>query len=287
MKRKLIFITAAVVAAISTNAFAAEKNICVDYGTKVWVNTPEQIMKDLYGDLYEIYFGNSDCTPDQDNGSSNGGGNNNGGNQGETDEDTNNGGNQGETDEDTNNGDQGETGEDTNNGDQGNTDDNTNNGGNQGETDEDINNGNGGSQGNGGNTDQGTSDEDISMSKFSAEVVRLVNIERAKYGLSALSVDSKVQQAAQIRAQECMISFSHTRPDGQSCFTALKEVGATYNSAGENIAMGQKTPAQVVNAWMNSEGHRKNILNGNFKYIGVGFYEGSNGTYYWSQFFTY
>lgn len=122
--------------------------------------------------------------------------------------------------------------------------------------------------------------------EFAAEVVRLVNIERAKAGLSALETDYIVQEAAQVRAREIELSFSHTRPDGRSCFTALDEVGAVYSGAGENIAYGQHDPEEVMEAWMNSTGHRENILNESYTHIGVGCYE-SGGTYYWSQFFTH
>lgn len=121
---------------------------------------------------------------------------------------------------------------------------------------------------------------------FAAEVVRLVNIERTKQGLNTLESDYLVQSAAQVRAQETEISFSHTRPDGRSCYTALDEASVHYSGAGENIAYGQKTPSEVVNTWMNSAGHRANILNANFTHIGVGCYN-NGGTYYWSQFFTY
>ena len=122
--------------------------------------------------------------------------------------------------------------------------------------------------------------------EFAAEVVRLVNIERAKAGLSALETDYIVQEAAQVRAREIELSFSHTRPDGRSCFTTLDEVGAVYSGAGENIAYGQHDPEEVMEAWMNSTGHRENILNESYTHIGVGCYE-SGGTYYWSQFFTH
>ena len=118
-----------------------------------------------------------------------------------------------------------------------------------------------------------------------AEVVRLVNAERAKQGLSALKVSTTVQSAAQVRAKEIKQSFSHTRPNGSSCFTALTEAGVSYRGAGENIAYGQSTPAAVMNAWMNSEGHRANIMNGSFTTIGVG-YTVINGTPYWTQMFT-
>ncbi|MCQ5128705.1 CAP domain-containing protein [Butyricicoccus faecihominis] len=120
---------------------------------------------------------------------------------------------------------------------------------------------------------------------YAAEVVRLVNAERAKQGLSALKVSTTVQSAAQVRAKEIKQSFSHTRPNGSSCFTALTEAGVSYRGAGENIAYGQSTPAAVMNAWMNSEGHRANIMNGSFTTIGVG-YTVINGTPYWTQMFT-
>lgn len=91
--------------------------------------------------------------------------------------------------------------------------------------------------------------------------------------------------AAQVRAVECEQSFSHTRPNGTSFSTALKEQGVSYRRAGENIAWGQRSPEEVVNAWMNSEGHRANIMNSNFTKIGVGYYQNANGVKYWSQLF--
>lgn len=121
---------------------------------------------------------------------------------------------------------------------------------------------------------------------FIKEVVRLVNVERTKEGLSPLSIDTKVQAAAQVRAMECEQRFSHTRPNGTSFATALKEQNVSYRSAGENIAWGQKTPQEVVTAWMNSSGHRANIMNKNFTTIGVGYYENAHGTDYWCQLFT-
>jgi len=117
------------------------------------------------------------------------------------------------------------------------------------------------------------------------EVVDLVNIERAKEGLAPLSIDTKVQAAAQVRAQECEQSFSHTRPNGSNFATALKEQNVSYRRAGENIAWGQRSPEEVVNAWMNSAGHRANIMNSNFTKIGVGYYQNAKGVNYWSQLF--
>lgn len=120
------------------------------------------------------------------------------------------------------------------------------------------------------------------VSAYAKQVVTLVNQERAKVGLPALTLDTTASKAAQVRANEIRTSFSHTRPNGSSCFTALKEAGVSYRTAGENIAAGQKTPEQVVAAWMNSEGHRKNILGSQYTAIGVGYLAEGNC---WTQFF--
>lgn len=122
---------------------------------------------------------------------------------------------------------------------------------------------------------------------FAHQVVKLVNEERAKAGLSALTIDVNVEAAAQVRANEIKQSFSHTRPNGSQFSTTLKEQGVSYRGAGENIAWGQKSPEAVMQAWMNSDGHRANILNAQFTKIGVGYYQDANGTNYWTQLFTY
>lgn len=122
---------------------------------------------------------------------------------------------------------------------------------------------------------------------YAEQVLQLVNQERAKAGLAALTMDEKVSKAALVRAKETEISFSHTRPDGSSFSTALKEQGVSFRGAGENIAWGQRTPEEVMNGWMNSSGHRANILNENYTTIGIGYYQNSNGTGYWTQLFTY
>ena len=119
---------------------------------------------------------------------------------------------------------------------------------------------------------------------YAAEVLRLVNAERAKAGKSALKADANLAKAAQVRAAEIVSSFSHTRPDGRDPFTAMKEAGVSYRAAGENIAWGQKTPTQVMQGWMNSDGHRKNILSDSFGRLGVG-YVVQNGRAYWVQMF--
>lgn len=122
-------------------------------------------------------------------------------------------------------------------------------------------------------------------SSFVTEVVRLVNVERAAYGLSPLQEDTRLDQAAAVRAKEIISKFSHYRPDGTECFTVLKEFNISCNRAAENIALGQQTPAEVVEDWMNSPGHRANILDGNFHKIGVAYASGGYG-YGWVQLFT-
>ena len=117
------------------------------------------------------------------------------------------------------------------------------------------------------------------------EVVNLVNEERAKEGLGSLSLDAQVQAASMIRAQELETLFDHNRPNGTSCYTALDEQGVSYTRAAENIAKGQSSPTEVMNSWMNSEGHRKNILTAELTHIGVGYYVSSNGTAHWVQLF--
>jgi uncharacterized protein YkwD len=130
-----------------------------------------------------------------------------------------------------------------------------------------------------------TAPSNTGISSYASEVLRLVNIERSKAGLSALTTNSTLTAAANKRAQETKQSFSHTRPNGTSAFTVLGEYGISYRAAGENIAYGQRTPQEVVTGWMNSPGHRANILNSNFGKIGIGVYQ-SNGVIYWSQLFT-
>lgn len=123
-------------------------------------------------------------------------------------------------------------------------------------------------------------------SGYAAEVIKLVNNERKKRGLSALELDEKLCRIADERAKETVSLFSHTRPDGTDCFTVLKQYGISYHSAGENIAAGQRTAKDVVTSWMNSPGHRANILSSSYEKLGVGFVKASSGYgYYWVQLF--
>lgn len=117
------------------------------------------------------------------------------------------------------------------------------------------------------------------------EVIRLVNVERNKVGLSLLTRNEDLCNMALIRATETVELFSHTRPDGTDCFTVFDEYGFILNGyAGENLAKGHRSPQEVVQGWMNSEGHRENILSSNFKEIGIGIVK-INGVIYWSQLF--
>ena len=117
-------------------------------------------------------------------------------------------------------------------------------------------------------------------------VVYFVNILRDKKGLNEVILDDTVQEAAQIRAEECTEKFSHTRPDGSDCFTALDEAGWPEDThAAENIAQGQQTALQVVNSWYHSSGHKHNMLHAKNNYIGVGI-SGSGYSTTWSQFFS-
>lgn len=119
------------------------------------------------------------------------------------------------------------------------------------------------------------------------KVINMVNAEREKAGLAPLVKDAGLCSAASVRAREIASSFSHTRPDGRSYKTALDEEGVAYSGAGENVAMGYQSPAEVMNGWMESEGHRGNILSGKYTSIGVGYYKAGNGYCYWAQSFSY
>ena len=125
-------------------------------------------------------------------------------------------------------------------------------------------------------------------SEYELQVLELVNAERAKHGLKPLSWDNALANVARAHSQDMANRgfFSHNNPDGKTPFNRIQAAGISYRSAGENIAAGQKTPQEVVNAWMNSEGHRANILNNNYTKLGVGYVSSSSGyKTYWTQNF--
>ena len=149
-----------------------------------------------------------------------------------------------------------------------------NNGGNQNNGSDQNNDGdqnNGGNQNNGGDQNNGGGQQPGDTDAVRAELLRLVNEARAQQGLSALGTTAALTDAAQTRAEELSTLYSHTRPDGTQCFTVLGEKGVTYRTAGENIATGYSSAQQVFDGWMNSSGHRQNIMNSSFTHIGIGY----------------
>ena len=119
---------------------------------------------------------------------------------------------------------------------------------------------------------------------MAADVVRIMNEERAKNGLSALTMDPVLMDYAMQRAAEVYVYFSHTRPNDSECFSIFGSA-YTYGTKGENIAIGQDSAAEVMDAWMNSEGHRANILNGEFNSVGIGCFYQPDGSIGWVQLF--
>ncbi len=126
-----------------------------------------------------------------------------------------------------------------------------------------------------------------SFGSYEQQVVDLVNKERAAVRLPALKVNSQLSAVAEKKAEDLRDKnyFDHQSPTYGSPFDMMKQFGITYTAAGENIARGQKTPKEVMNGWMNSPGHRANILNSSFTEIGVGYVTDSRGTTYWVQHF--
>lgn len=123
---------------------------------------------------------------------------------------------------------------------------------------------------------------------FALECFELINEEREKEGREPLELNDDLMEACRIRAEELPELFSHTRPDGSACYTVLEEVGIeSYRWVGENIAAGQRTPEEAVNSWMNSSGHRANILNENYTEGALGCYRcpGTGYGIYWVQLF--
>lgn len=125
---------------------------------------------------------------------------------------------------------------------------------------------------------------DSKVTSYEQEVIRLVNVKRAENGLKPLTYDWELSRVARYKSQDMKDNryFSHTSPTYGSPFQMMKSFGISYRTAGENIARGYATPEAVVNGWMNSSGHRANILNASFTRIGVGYVADGN---YWTQMF--
>ncbi len=137
--------------------------------------------------------------------------------------------------------------------------------------------------------DDSSKNEQVSagQSSMASQVVNLVNSERAAQGLTALQKDSRLAALAQQKAEDMAKNqyFSHTSPTYGSAFDMLKAAGYSYKTAGENIAMGQKSAASVMDGWMHSSGHRANILHTSYEKIGVGYAVSADGMPYWVQIF--
>lgn len=126
-----------------------------------------------------------------------------------------------------------------------------------------------------------------SAASYEQQVLELVNEQRTNYGLAPLSYSKELEAVAYAHSKDMAQNnyFSHTNLSGQSPFDRIHAAGISYRSAAENIAAGQKTPQEVVSAWMNSAGHRANILNSSVTKMGVGIYSGGSYGIYWTQLF--
>lgn len=119
------------------------------------------------------------------------------------------------------------------------------------------------------------------------KVISLVNAQRSKVGLQPFKTNWELSRIARYKSQDMINKnyFSHTSPTYGSPFNMMENFGVKFSAAGENIAMGQRTAEEVMNAWMNSPGHRSNILNSSYTEIGVGLAKNANGQCYWTQMF--
>lgn len=126
-----------------------------------------------------------------------------------------------------------------------------------------------------------------SVNSMEKQVASLTNSKRKAAGLGNLTLDSQLSKLARMKAEDMAKKgyFSHTSPTYGSAFDMMKKYGVSYRTAGENIAKGQKTPEAVMNGWMNSSGHRANILSSTYTHIGVGYAKDSKGNTYWVQIF--
>ena len=217
-------------------------------------------------------------------------------NNGNNQDNNNQGGNMEDNNQGNNNQDKDDNNQgNDNNQDQDKDDNNQDNNNNQDQDKDDNNQDN--NQDNNNNQDQDKDDNNQNddnnssningFSKEQVEVLNLVNKERKANGLKPLTLNKELSNVANIKSRDMIEKgyFDHTSPTYGSPFDMMKKFNISYNTAGENIAMGQKTPSEVMNSWMNSSGHRANILNSTYTELGVGIQKDSNGTIYWTQMF--
>lgn len=126
-----------------------------------------------------------------------------------------------------------------------------------------------------------------SVKAWESEVVKLVNAERSKRGLELVKENWELSRCARYKSQDMINKnyFGHQSPTYGSPFVMMESFGLRFSAAGENIAKGQRTPQEVMNAWMNSEGHKRNIISPSYTQIGVGLAKDKNGVCYWTQQF--
>lgn len=138
-----------------------------------------------------------------------------------------------------------------------------------------------------GDSDPEQSEEATAEMTQAEAVLKLVNAERKKAGLQPLTLSNKLTNIAYTKAKDMAEKnyFSHQSPTYGSPFDMLKQFGVSFSAAGENIAAGQKSAEEVMNSWMNSSGHKANILNANYTQLGVGFYRGGSYGTEWVQLF--
>ncbi|MGM9535167.1 MAG: CAP domain-containing protein [Intestinibacter sp.] len=170
-----------------------------------------------------------------------------------------------------------------------NTDNNDQNNSQENNTEDDNLPNNGEDQNDDNNSNDNNSNDTTNsdFTKEQLEVLEIVNKERKANGLKPLTLNKELSNVATIKSQDMINKgyFDHTSPTYGSPFDMMKSFGISYKAAGENIAKGQKTPSEVMNSWMNSSGHRANILSANFTELGVGIAKDSKGTIYWTQMF--
>ena len=204
------------------------------------------------------------------------------------DKDDNNQGNDNNQDQDKDDNNQDNNQDNNNNQDQDKDDNNQdNNQDNNNNQDQDNNNNQDQDKDDNNQNDDNNSSNINGFSKEQLEVLNLVNKERKANGLKPLTLNKELSNVANIKSRDMIEKgyFDHTSPTYGSPFDMMKKFNISYNTAGENIAMGQKTPSEVMNSWMNSSGHRANILNSTYTELGVGIQKDSNGTIYWTQMF--
>ena len=258
---------------INGKRFKLDLSCASIFDTLKWFN------KNNYPNKFPSINEDKDDNDNIEDNNQNNGNNQDNNNQGGNMEDNNQGNNNQDKDDNNpgNDNNQDQDKDDNNNNQDQDKDDNNQDNNNNQDQDKDNNNQN----------DDNNSSNINGFSKEQVEVLNLVNKERKANGLKPLTLNKELSNVANIKSRDMIEKgyFDHTSPTYGSPFDMMKKFNISYNTAGENIAMGQKTPSEVMNSWMNSSGHRANILNSTYTELGVGIQKDSNGTIYWTQMF--